>query len=108
MGRRTFAPELARLARLLQQAPVRIERAILFGSRARGDYMEHSDWDLVTVSPDFQGMSFSARASLLLGAIPLHPAEYFCYTPQEFEQGREDIGVLRQALQEGVEVPLGE
>lgn len=106
MGRRTSSLELADLSRLLRQAPVRIEKAILFGSRARGDWMEHSDWDLVIVSPDFQGVHFSRRASLMLEHVPLHPAEYFCYTPDEFERGREEIGVLRQALEEGAEVPL--
>ena len=34
---------------------VRVERVILFGSRARGEANEGSDVDLLVVSPDFGG-----------------------------------------------------
>jgi len=37
---------------------VRVERVILFGSRARGETSEDSDVDLLVISPDFGKMSW--------------------------------------------------
>ena len=48
---------------------VRVERVILFGSRARGEANEGSDVDLLVVSPDF-GVDALADYALLYGAIP--------------------------------------
>jgi predicted nucleotidyltransferase len=39
----------------------RITEAIFFGSRARGDYLADSDYHIVLVSPDFEGVFFSQR-----------------------------------------------
>ncbi|WP_457613901.1 nucleotidyltransferase domain-containing protein [Methanocaldococcus sp.] len=33
-------------------------KIILFGSRARGEYLEESDYDLIIVSDYFKGMPF--------------------------------------------------
>jgi len=41
-------------------------RIILFGSRARGDYLKTSDIDLIIVSRVFGGMHFSDRAKYVL------------------------------------------
>jgi predicted nucleotidyltransferase len=40
------------------------EEVILFGSRARGDYLEDSDYDLMVVSKKFGGYDFRARIIL--------------------------------------------
>lgn len=46
-----LSPSLAAIvARLRRVAPV--ERVILFGSRARGDHDDHSDWDLCVLLDD--------------------------------------------------------
>ncbi len=37
---------------------VRIYRIILFGSRARGDYREDSDWDILVVTEDIDRRTF--------------------------------------------------
>ncbi len=42
-----------------------LKRAILFGSRARGDYLKESDFDLILVSDDFGDIPFPERASRL-------------------------------------------
>jgi len=34
---------------------------ILFGSRARGEELKHSDYDLIVVSRKFEGMPFLER-----------------------------------------------
>lgn len=38
-----------------------LEKVILFGSRARGDYLKDSDYDLMVVSRRFKGYDFRAR-----------------------------------------------
>jgi hypothetical protein len=80
-----------------------IERAILFGSRARGDHLKHSDVNLLLVSDDFRDIPFPDRPSRLYryweGRLPL---EMLCYTISEFEKKRRMIGIVRDAVEEGI------
>jgi hypothetical protein len=75
---------------------------ILFGSRARGDWLLTSDADLMIVSPDFQGRRFVDRSAEVLrhwrGRVDL---EVFCYTPDEIAERGRNIGLVTQALKEG-------
>lgn len=81
-------------------APLRV---IAFGSRARGDAISTSDLDLVLVSPHFGPISFLKRPAHVLELLD-YPGglELLCYTPEEFEEKREEFGIVRVALQEGV------
>ena len=86
-------------------------RVILFGSRARGDSLKTSDVDLIVVSRFFEGMHFTDRSSLILrilweeGVMPSGvDVDALCYTPEEFERKRREIGVVREALRYGVEL----
>lgn len=70
-----------------------ISAVYLFGSRAKGSHREGSDYDIAVVSEDFKDMSFGERQSLIrplireaLGDVPL---DAVCYTPEEFEQGKD-------------------
>lgn len=85
----------------------RIKQAILFGSRARGDWLKESDWDLLLVSRDFEGIPFPERIRRVLalwsGPVDL---EVLCYTPQEFSRKRKQIGVVRTATREGIDLPV--
>ena len=84
-------------------------RVIVFGSRVRGDWLEESDVDIIVVSSVFEGMSFSDRASLVLRilweerVLPRVDVDVLCYTPEEFERKRREIGVVSEALRYGVE-----
>lgn len=82
-----------------------IERVIVFGSRARGDYLEDSDVDLIIISKDFEGVSFYERMDklILLWESPLD-LEALCYTPEEFEEKKKEIGIVSEAIKEGIEV----
>ncbi len=86
------------------RAKYRITQAILFGSRARGDYLADSDYDIVLVSPDFQGIFFSQRSALMYDFWTHWPLdiEPLCYTPEEFEKKKTQIGIVSEALREGV------
>jgi predicted nucleotidyltransferase len=86
------------------RAKYRITQAILFGSRARGDYLADSDYDIVLVSPDFQGIFFSQRSALMYDFWTHWPLdiEPLCYTPEEFEKKKTQIGIVSEAVREGV------
>lgn len=92
---RKFVEELAR--------SYRIEAAYLFGSRARGDHLLSSDIDLLLVSNDFQGRSFTDRMAEVLrrwkGEVDLQP---FCYTVEEFERKRHQLGLVQEAVTHGI------
>jgi predicted nucleotidyltransferase len=82
-----------------------IERMILFGSRARDDWLYESDIDLILVSRDFQTISFLDRireiASMWDGDLSLEP---ICYTPDEFERKRSETGIVREAAKHGIDI----
>ncbi|MFQ6089639.1 MAG: nucleotidyltransferase domain-containing protein [Candidatus Methanofastidiosia archaeon] len=84
---------------------INIEEFILFGSRARGDNLENSDVDLIIVSKDFRGIPFFERMDklILLWDSPLD-LEVLCYTPEEFEEKKKEIGIVREALKDGIEL----
>lgn len=83
----------------------RLRKAILFGSRARGDHLEDSDIDLILVSEDFEGIPFVERISRMYRFWDDELAlEVLCYTPEEFEEKRKRIGLVQDAVREGVEV----
>ncbi len=83
----------------------KVEKAILFGSRARGDYFENSDYDILIVSGDFKGTFFTHRMAKLYEfwehECDLEP---LCYTIEEFEKKRKQLGIVQDAVKEGVEV----
>ena len=80
----------------------RVEQMILFGSRARGDWLLTSDADVMIVSPDFAGRKFVDRSAEILrywrGHVDL---EAFCYTPAEIAERRHENEIIAQALKEG-------
>lgn len=92
---RRFVEELAR--------SFRIEAAYLFGSRARENHFLSSDIDLLLVSDDFQGMFFTDRMAEILrrwrGEVDL---QAFCYTVEEFERKRHQLGLVQEAVKHGI------
>jgi hypothetical protein len=78
-------------------------RAIVFGSRARGDALSTSDLDLILVSPRFASVPFLERPVRVLELLG-YPCglELLCYTPEEFDVKREEMGIVRIALEEGI------
>lgn len=72
---------------VLAALPGRIERIVLFGSRARGDHTEHSDWDMAVYldrPPDFEdrrrlssaGFQTLCRTGELIQSIALSRDEW--------------------------------
>lgn len=82
-----------------------VKKVILFGSRARGDHLKMSDFDFIVVSPDFEGVHFLKRmASIYEFWDEQYDIEPLCYTPEEFEEKAKEIGIVSEAVKEGIEV----
>lgn len=83
------------------------ETIIIFGSRARGDHLIESDVDMIIVSQKFEGTNWLERirdvSDLWEGLVVL---EALCYTPQEFEYKKNQIGIVNQAVSEGLELEV--
>lgn len=81
------------------------EKIILFGSRARGDNLKTSDIDLIVVSKKFEGVDWRKRMINVFGDWDKKQMlEPICYTPEEFEKKKKQIGIVRQAVKEGIEL----
>ena len=81
------------------------EKIILFGSRARGDNLENSDVDIIIVSDKFESMKWPRRlaevSELWSGVVEIEP---LCYTVREFEEKKREIGIVSQAVKEGIRI----
>ena len=82
------------------------EIAILFGSRARGDYRRDSDIDLLLVHPHWDEIRRRVREAATAKAESLYDrwmeVNLAWFTPQEFEHLRRTInGVAAIAIEEG-------
>jgi len=79
---------------------------ILFGSRARGDYLEDSDYDIIVVSSKFKGIHFTKRSEIILrilwNAGIRDDIEVLCYTPEEFKKKKSMLGIVQNAVEEGI------
>lgn len=78
----TYKTLFAEMITKLQQR-ITLNAVILFGSRARGDFIQKSDYDIVVVGafqdPYFERLEWVGRLA------PNVALDLFCYTPQEFE-----------------------
>ncbi|MEW5955920.1 MAG: nucleotidyltransferase domain-containing protein [Candidatus Micrarchaeota archaeon] len=81
----------------------RPERVLLFGSRARGEALESSDYDLLIVADSFQKYSFTERISKALELLkkPLG-VDIVCLTPREFSEKTKQLGTVREAARQGI------
>ncbi len=81
------------------------ERILLFGSRARGDNLKESDIDIIIISDKFEGIKWPNRiadvAELWEGLIAIEP---LCYTSKEFRSKKNQLGIVRKAVEEGISV----
>lgn len=79
------------------------ERIILFGSRARGEELKESDYDIIIVSEKFKGINFVKRMEKVYELWDLDErADIICYTIEEFEKKKKQIGLVKKAVEEGL------
>ena len=80
-----------------------VEKAVLFGSRAKGEALKHSDFDLIIVSQAFEGKRFPSRAAdLLKHWNQPQDLEALCYTPKEFNKYKKELNFIKKAIKEGI------
>lgn len=64
--------------------------------------MMESDLDVVVVSEAFAGTPWPDRAArVLLAAQVTDALEILCYTPDEFETKKTELGIVQAAVEEG-------
>ena len=86
-------------------ARYRPERVIVFGSRARGDALKHSDLDLLIVAAAFREVPWLERGPRVVEECDIRlGAELLCYTPEEYTRKLAELGIVRTATAEGVEL----
>ncbi|MEK6937531.1 MAG: nucleotidyltransferase domain-containing protein [Nanoarchaeota archaeon] len=76
----------------------------LFGSRAKGTARKDSDYDFILVSKEFKKQNFLdryAKAYFLKRNIPA-AMDILCYTPEEFNKKKKEIGIVQEAVKEGI------
>ncbi len=84
-----------------------IDRAILFGSHATGKQHESSDIDIMLVSKDFENKKSYKRSPeyYLEWNLP-YDVDIICLTPEEFDRLKKKIGIVRTAVEEGIEIVM--
>ena len=88
---------LSRLAKQLKETygPVEI---YLFGSFAKGDWLEDSDIDIIVVSEKFEGKPMPERVNTIRKLAPDNlPFEILAYTPKELKEATAKSIVIQDA-----------
>lgn len=81
------------------------ERVILFGSRVRDEALAHSDLDVIVVSDAFRDVPWIDRpVRVSLECDIRFGVELLCYTSDEFARKREELGIVRTAVEEGFDL----
>ena len=66
---------------------------------------EDSDVDLIIVSPEFAGMRFRHRPVGFYDFWNLdYAVEFLCYTSEEFNKLKNQVTIVREAVETGIEV----
>ncbi len=73
-------------------------QAYLFGSYARGTWLEDSDLDVIIVSDRFSGQTFAKRVQAVRQLAPKEKSfEILAYTPPEFREAQRRSIVVQDA-----------
>lgn len=93
MVKREIKTIIKYLKDLLELRGIKVNKIILFGSYARGNYREDSDIDVVIISKNFSGKDIFER-SRMLGDIEwklmdkfLVPLDIITMSPEDFQSG---------------------
>lgn len=89
MDKKTVLAIISDFRKILESKGIRIQKIILFGSFASGDFHKDSDIDIVVISNDFENKSYWERIDILSAAIYeiFKPIEAVAMTSREWQQG---------------------
>jgi predicted nucleotidyltransferase len=89
----------------IKSLPIKVDRAILFGSTARGDRLKDSDIDLIVISQDFEHMSLPQRFLILQKNWKYQmDLEAFGFTQEEFDRLKNKSVILQEATEYGINI----
>ncbi|MBI5392340.1 nucleotidyltransferase domain-containing protein [Candidatus Woesearchaeota archaeon] len=78
---------------------------ILFGSRARGNAWNRSDYDFIIVSEKFKSVHWLKRITKVVKLWDLNQdIDILPYTKEEFEEKKENSSTIRTAVKEGITI----
>lgn len=84
---------------------IQIDKLIFFGSRALGKQKKASDVDILLISKDFKGKKYFKRSPpFYLMWDYSYDVDILCLTPNELAKKQKQIGLIRQAVKEGIEI----
>ena len=84
---------------------ISLTKLILFGSRAEGKKGRDTDVDLLVVSDAFKKLDFFQRGAKMYDYWNLnYPVDFLCYTPEEFKKLKNQITIVREAVEHGIEI----
>ena len=82
-------------------------KILLFGSRARNEEWENSDYDIVIISDKFEGVHWLNRISSIVKYWNLYSnIDILPYTFEEFENKLKESSFVRNLAKESVELTL--
>ena len=79
-------------------------KVILFGSRARGEPLKESDYDLLVISEKFEGIPLRERLQELYAMMIRSPfnADILALTPREYEELSHKLTIYSEIRKMGV------
>ncbi len=78
---------------------------LVFGSRARGEALKHSDLDVLIVSDAFRDVAWLDRPVRVVEDCDIRfGVELLCYTAEEYARKMQELGIVRTASEEGVDL----
>jgi predicted nucleotidyltransferase len=87
MDKRAVLEIISAFIKAIESEGIKIDKLILFGSYATGEFREDSDIDIVVISRDFNNKSYWERIDILSNVIYqiYEPIEATAFTPEEWE-----------------------
>lgn len=104
------AAVVQRFIAALRASGFAVTTLVWYGSRARGTATNpRSDFDLIVVAPEFGAQGWVERLVAAYACWPVdYAADILCYTPDEFTRLAGRASIVREALQTGRRVAVGE
>jgi predicted nucleotidyltransferase len=85
-----------------------VERVLLFGSRARRDAAQDSDYDFIVVGDRFAGVHPLNRSvgihDIFYETAGIAPLDLICVTPDEFEEAKGCVSLIAAVLPESIDL----
>ena len=108
MDKKRVREEVIKIVKKLKERN-KLDKVILFGSFARGDFGKHSDVDIMAISKKFNGIEKLKRSPKLYYDIHNNlklkfDVDIVCYTHEEFNNLRDKSILIKGVIEQGIEV----